>query len=302
MRIAVVGAGGIGAPFGVSLAKAGADVIFVARGAHLAAMRDNGLRVEGDRGETHLRPTQATDDPAEIGPVDIVLLCVKLWDVETAGAHIRPLVGPDTAVIPLQNGVDAHDRLIPILGHRGGDGRHRLCHRVDRRAGGGAPDRYLSDDDLRRTRRPAQRARSGACRNCARRPGSKACSARTSWCRFGENSWCWSRSPTSTRLTRVPLGKYRDDPDLWELVEASLRETEAVGRAEGVDLPADAFDKSLAMFRSMPPHHMTSMGNDLLRGNRLELLWFAGKVVELGRKHGIPTPVNSLRLRGTETV
>ena len=93
-----------------------ADVIFVARGAHLAAICENGLRIEGDRGETHIRPAQATDDIASIGIVDYVLLCVKLWDIESAGAQLRPIVGPQTAVIPLQNGVDAADRLIPILG------------------------------------------------------------------------------------------------------------------------------------------------------------------------------------------
>ena len=93
-------------------------------------------------------------------------------------------------------------------------------------------------------------------------------------------------------LTRVPLGNYRADPDSWRLVEASLRETVAVGRAEGVALPSDAVERGLTTIRSMPDHHMTSMGNDLLRGNRLELPWFAGKVVELGRKHGIPTPVS----------
>src|SRR5215469_11883987 len=107
MRIAVIGSGGIGAPLGASLATAGEDVTFLARGAHLAAMRDNGLRIEGDRGETTVRPVQATDDPVTIGPVDLVLLCVKLWDLESAGEQIRPLVGSGTAVIPLQNGVDA---------------------------------------------------------------------------------------------------------------------------------------------------------------------------------------------------
>ena len=116
MRIAVIGTGGIGAPYGASLAKAGADVTFVARGAHLAAIRENGLRIEGDRGETHIWPAQATDDIASIGMVDYVLLCVKLWDIETAGEQIRPIVGPQTAVVPLQNGIDAADRLIPILG------------------------------------------------------------------------------------------------------------------------------------------------------------------------------------------
>src|SRR5205823_9411918 len=108
--------GGIGAPYGASLAKAGAEVSFVARGSHLAEMQANGLRVEGDRGETLVRPARATDDIASIGPVDYVLFCVKLWDVESAGEQLRPIVGPRTAVIPLQNGVDAAQRLIPILG------------------------------------------------------------------------------------------------------------------------------------------------------------------------------------------
>src|SRR6185437_10524580 len=116
MRIAVVGAGGVGGGFGAALAKAGADVTFIARGAHLAAMKGDGLKIESPRGDTHLAPTQATDDPKSVGKVDIVLFCVKLWDVESAGAHIKPLVGPDTAVVPLQNGIDAPERLIPILG------------------------------------------------------------------------------------------------------------------------------------------------------------------------------------------
>src|ERR1700744_4017037 len=116
MRIAVVGAGGVGGGFGAALAKAGADVTFIARGAHLAAMKSAGLKIEGGRGETHLVPTQATDDPKTVGPVDYVLFCVKLWDVESAGEQIKPLVGPNTAVIPLQNGIDAPERLVPILG------------------------------------------------------------------------------------------------------------------------------------------------------------------------------------------
>src|SRR3978361_1663088 len=116
MRIAVVGTGGVGGGFGAALAKAGADVSFIARGAHLAAMKAHGLQVRSERGDVHLVPTHATDDPAEVGKVDVVLFCVKLWDVESAGQSIKPLIGSDTAVIPLQNGVDAAERLIPILG------------------------------------------------------------------------------------------------------------------------------------------------------------------------------------------
>src|SRR5690242_14865602 len=116
MRIAVIGTGGIGGPYGASLAKAGADVTFVARGAHLGAMRENGLRIEGDRGETHIRPVQATDDVTGIGTVDVVLCCVKLWDLESVAEQIRAIVGSQTAVIPLQNGIDAAMRIIDILG------------------------------------------------------------------------------------------------------------------------------------------------------------------------------------------
>src|SRR3981189_99539 len=120
MRIAVVGAGGVGGGFGAALAKAGADVTFIARGAHLAAMKSGGLKVQGGRGEAHLVPTGPPDCPAEIGKVDIVLFCVKLWDVESAGQHIKSLIGPDTAVIPLQNGIDAAERLAPVLGPKAG--------------------------------------------------------------------------------------------------------------------------------------------------------------------------------------
>ncbi len=117
MRIAVIGTGGIGGPYGASLAKSGADVTFVARGAHLAAIRANGLLIEGDRGETHIRPAQATDNMAEIGTVDLVLCCVKLWDLEVVAEQIRAIIGPQTAVIPLQNGIDAAERLTLILGN-----------------------------------------------------------------------------------------------------------------------------------------------------------------------------------------
>ena len=136
MRIAVVGAGGVGGGFGAALAKAGADVTFIARGAHLAAMKSRGLKVQGGRGaRPDLVPTLATDDPAGVGKVDIVLFCVKLWDVESAGEHIKPLVGAGTAVIPLQNGIDAADRLIPILGQQCRDGRRGADQRLDRAPG-----------------------------------------------------------------------------------------------------------------------------------------------------------------------
>ena len=161
MRIAVVGAGGVGGGFGAALAKAGADVTFLARGAHLAAMKSTGLKVGGGRGDTHLVPTQATDDPAEIGKVDIVLFCVKLWDVESAGAHIKPLIGANTAVIPLQNGIDAPERLVADPWARRRDGRRGADLGLDRVARRDPSGRHLHAHDLRRARRQAQPARRG---------------------------------------------------------------------------------------------------------------------------------------------
>src|SRR5271170_1599193 len=291
MRIAVIGAGGIGAIYGASLAKAGADVVFVARGAHLAAMRDNGLRIEGDRGEMHIRPAPATDDIAGVGIVDYVLFCVKLWDVESAGEQIRPIVGRNTAVIPLQNGVDAAERLSAVLGPEPVMGGTALvtgsivAPGVVRQTGTyqrimfGELDGRTSDRGERLRNLCAEAGFDGVMSPDVRVP---------IWEKFillvplsGLNA-----------LTRLPLGKWRADPDLLALYEAALRETVCVGLAGGVRLPSDIVDKTLAQMRSMPPHHTTSMGNDLIRGSRLELPWFAGKVVELGCRHGIKTPVN----------
>ena len=295
MRIALVGAGGIGAIYGAALAKAGADVTFVARGAHLAAMQQNGLRIEGDRGETLICPAQATDDPATIaatgGVVDCVLLCVKLWDVESAGAQLRPIVGPETAVVPVQNGIDAHERLIPILGEgpvMGGTAfvtGSIVSPGVVRQTGTyfqmtfGELDGHISRRGERLRELCAAAGIDGMLSPDIRVP---------LWQKF----LLLVPLANLNALTRVPLGIWRGDAELLRLFEDSLRETIAVGQTEGVALPADSFDKVMATMWSMPDYHMTSMGNDLLRGNRLELPWFAGKVAELGRRHAIPTPAN----------
>ena len=291
MRIAVVGTGGIGGPYGASLAKAGADVTFVARGAHLAAIRENGLRVEGDRGETHIRPAQATDDIAGIGTVDFVLFCVKLWDVEIAGEQLRAILGPKTAVVPLQNGVDAAERLIPILGHEAVMGGTAFVTGTIVEPGvirqTGTYQRMTFGELDGRTSERGQRLR-----DLCETAGFEGVLSPDIRVPIWEKFLLLVPAAGLNALTRVPLGRWRDDPDLVALYEAALRETVEVGLAEGVRLPPDSIDKVMALMRSMPPHHMTSTGNDLLRGNRLELPWFAGKVVELGRHHGIPTPVN----------
>jgi 2-dehydropantoate 2-reductase len=296
MRIAIVGAGGIGAIYGAALAKAGQDVTFVARGAHLAAMQREGLRIEGDRGETIVRPAQATDDPTTIaaagGVVDYALLCVKLWDVESVGRQIHPIVGRDTTVIALQNGVDAHERLMPILGEGAVMGGTAwvtgsiVSPGVVRQTGTyfqmtfGEPAGGISRRGERLRDICAAAGIEGILSPDIRVP---------LWQKF----LLLVPLANLNALTRVALGTWRRDKELLGLFEASLRETIAVGHAEGAALPADSFDKIIATMWSMPDYHMTSMGNDLLRGNRLELPWFAGKVAELGRRHAIPTPANA---------
>jgi 2-dehydropantoate 2-reductase len=204
---------------------------------------------------------------------------------------IRPIVGPQTAVVPLQNGIDAADRLIPILGPEpvmGGSAFVTgtiVAPGVIRQTGTyqqmtfGELDGHASPRGARLRDLCAAAGFEGILSPDIRVP---------LWEKF------IGLVPLSglNALTRLPLGKWREDPDLFALANASLRETIAVGLAEGVRLPPDCADRTLAGIRSMPAYHMTSMGNDLLRGNRLELPWFAGKVVELGRPHGIPTPVN----------
>ena len=293
MRIAVVGAGGVGGGFGAALAKAGADVTFIARGAHLAAMKKDGLKVQGGRGETHLVPTKATDNPNEIGPVDMVLFCVKLWDVESAGERIKPLIGKGTAVIPLQNGIDAHERLLPIVGREA-----VMCGVAQISASITAPGvitqvgtfmrMVFGELDGRRSKRAE-----GLLALCQKADFDVTLSEAILtelWMKF----ILLATNASITAATRQPIGKVRDDPDIRPIMVALFRETFEVGRAKGIALPADAVDRILEFVDHAPPAMKTSMALDLDRGNRLELPWLGGKVVALGRELKVPTPTHNV--------
>jgi 2-dehydropantoate 2-reductase len=293
MRIAVVGTGGVGGGFGAALAKAGADVSFIARGAHLAAMKNQGLKVQSPRGDTHLVPTQATDDPASIGRVDIVLFCVKLWDVESAGAQIRPLIGPDTAVIPLQNGVDAAERLIPILGSGAVMGGVAQISASITASGviqqvGTFMRMIFGEFDGARSQRAADFLE--LCLKAGFEATLSEQILTDLWMKF----ILLASNASMMAATRQPIGKLRDDPDLRPIFVAAYKEVIDVGRARGVALPADAVERILDLTHHMPPAMKASMALDLDRGNRLELPWLGGKVVELGRALGVPTPTHSM--------
>jgi 2-dehydropantoate 2-reductase len=289
MKIAVMAAGAVGGYFGARLAAAGHDVTFIARGAHLDAIKRDGLKVTSTLGDLHLKDAKVTDDPKSVGPVDLVLFAVKLWDTETAGQAMRPLVGPDTRVITLQNGVDSVERLAPIIGDAAAIGgatyvvsnipapgviRHTgaiariLCGRLDRR-----PDPVLAkyvyeimaakiditlSDDM--------------------------------WLDLWKKFALLSGTSGATASTRQTLGVIRDDPDMHALLQRLMQETVTVGRAAGVPFADDftaELDRAIASF---PPAMRASMANDLEAGNRLELDWLAGKVVALGRKYSVAAP------------
>ncbi len=293
MRIAVVGTGGVGGGFGAALARAGADVGFIARGTHLAAMKSKGLQVRSDRGDIHLVPTRATDDPAELGKVDIVLFCVKLWDVESAGQHIKPLIGADTAVIPLQNGVDAAERLIPILGSNAVMGGVAQISASIVAPGviqqvGTFMRMIFGELDGRRSKRGEDFL--ALCLSAGFDATLSEQILTDLWMKF----ILLASNASMMAATRQPIGKLRDDPDLRPIFVSAYREVVDVGRARGVTLPDDAVDQIVGLTSHMPPAMKASMALDLDRGNRLELPWLGGKVVELGRQLGVPTPTHGM--------
>jgi len=293
MKIAIVGTGGVGGGFGAALAKAGADVTFIARGAHLAAMKSQGLKLLSPRGDIHLVPTQATDNPAEVGKVDFVLFCVKQWDVESAGERIKPMIGPETAVIPLQNGVDAADRLLPILG--AGAVMGGVAQISASIAGPGVIQQVgtfmrmiFGELDGRKSARGER-----LLAQCEKAGFDATLSDQIQtdlWMKF----ILLATNASMVALARQPIGGLRDDPDIRPLFIAAANEVMAVGRARGVKIPDNAIETVMSLTDHLPPPQRPSMALDLERGNRLELPWLSGKVVEFGRQLGVPTPTHNL--------
>ncbi len=292
MRVAAMAAGAVGAYFGARMANAGHDVFFIARGAHRDAMRKNGLRLDSVNGNLHLPKVNVTDDPASVGPVDAVLFAVKLWDTEKGAEAARPLIGPNTRVITLQNGVDSYERVAPILGKahtvpgvtyvvtvieepgvikQTSSFQQIICGTID-----GKPDASLS-----------------AFVDAAKASGIPVTLSdniqRDRWHKF----ILLTGTSGATAATRTTMGPILADPDMRALFRNIMGETLAVGRARGVALdPGYVEDRMAFADKTVPPSMKASMANDLDRGNRLELDWLAGAVSRFGREVGIPTPVN----------
>jgi len=290
-RVAVLGAGGVGGFFGGRLARHGADVTFIARGAHLAALRATGLRVSSHYGDFVVDRVQATNDPAEVGRVDYVLVCVKSWDTPAAAQLARPMVGPETAVISLQNGVENEDQLAAVLGAEHVMGG--LAYIIARIASPGSIEQIG----------PTAKAIVGE-RDGRRTPRGEAFAAEAQAAGIdldlstGIESEIWRKflyicafSGTCT-VTRSSLGPVLEDPDTRALFVACMDEVKALADAKGIQLESDVVQTQLSRADGFSPSVTPSMLADLERGNRLELDWLNGTVARLGKELGVPTPAN----------
>lgn len=292
MRIAIVGVGGVGGYFGGRLVQAGADVVFIARGDNLAALRERGLRIESIAGNAHIATVQASDDPASVGAVDMVLVSTKSWHLDAAIEEMRPLIGPATGVVPLLNGVEASDRLAQTLGASHAlDG---MCYIFAYRAAPGvithmgiAPSITFGERDNQRT------PRLDALRTWLERAGVRVTIptdiATAVWSKFVFGA----TTSGIGAVTRAPMGLLRDLPETRPLFAQGMRETVAVARARGIDLDDRAVDAALAQLAGLPYQTTSSMQRDIMAGKPSELEAQNGALVRLGAQAGVPTPLHA---------
>jgi 2-dehydropantoate 2-reductase len=291
MKIAVMAAGGVGGYFGARLAAAGHDVTFIARGRHLDAIRTQGLRVESPLGSIHLPPGLATSDAASVGSVDAVIFAVKLGDMKKAAEACRPLVGPETAVVPFLNGVDAPGMLTETLGayHACGGVAYISAH-IDQsgviRHIGNFARLIFGEMDGRLSSRLEK------LKNALSESGVEATVSDRIEVVLWEKFTVLVALSGTTGAARSPIGPLRTTEIGRDVFIAAMREVIAVGRARGIALGDDLIEKQLKFFNDMPETMKASMLVDLEAGKPLEAPWLSGAVARLGREAGVPTPVN----------
>ena len=292
MRIAVMAAGAVGGYFGARMAAAGHDVFFIARGANLAALKSKGLTLDSVHGDLHLPKVNATDKPADVGPVDIVLFAVKLWDTEAAAAQARPLVGERTRLITLQNGIDSVERVAPIVGSNPTVGGVAYIASVIASPGVIKHTSQFAKIRFGRADKKADAALQAfvdAGKAAKIDIGLSADIERERWEKFV----FLTAISGATAALRSPIGPIAADPELRGFFRQLMEEAVAVATAQGVTLEPAYIEQRLASLTGqIEPGMKASMAHDLDRGNRLELDWLSGKVRELGRTLGVPTPAS----------
>jgi 2-dehydropantoate 2-reductase len=292
MHIVVFGAGGIGGYFGGRLAEAGERVTFIDRGDHLQAMLTSGLIVESTKGDFTIKPVTATDDPTQVNDVDVILLCVKAWQIRAAAQDLLPMVGPNTFIIPLGNGINIPTQLAEIIGadHVLGGLSSIFSHIASPghiQHTGAEP--FIGFGELDNC--PSQR-----CENLLE---------------VLENSGIESDIPSDINLamwekfifitaldgigalTRVPVGLYRKKKEIMQMFQGALQESCGVAIAQGINLSSDIVERIIISLDPIPPDTIPVMQRDLMSGQPSELEQLNGAVVRMGQTLNIPTPVNS---------
>jgi 2-dehydropantoate 2-reductase len=290
MRIAVMGSGGVGGYFGGLLAQAGEEVTFIARGVHLEALRTHGLTVESRITGDFTCAISATDDPGTVGKVDLVLFCVKTYDLDTAAAQISPLIGPHTMVLPLQNGIDSAERLARIIGPEGVLGG--VAYVISTRVAPGVIvhhglNKIIFGELDGRTSQRAEQLRDMFCRTAI--TGELHPDIRVP---LWEKFILLAATGGVMAMTRLSIGQIRVCPETSALFRGVIEEAAAVGQALGIPLPEDCVDQQWALVSDVDPSARGSMSHDVMAGHRLELEALNGTVVRLGRQVGISTPLN----------
>lgn len=296
-RIAVVGAGGVGGYYGARLAAAGHEVLFVVRGRTLEALQRDGLQVESTRGDVTVHPVTATDNPAgetaRFGRVDVVLLSVKTWQVGEAARSILPLVGPETLVVPLQNGVDAAACAAAVVGQEHVlPGSTKVFSEAAalghiRHTGGPAS---ITFGEWEGGLSPRAR-RLGAVLDV---PGITVDLVSDIWAALWAKFLFVVPLGSVGAVTRMPVGVFRTQPETREMLQQAMREIETLAEARGVALPRDVIERTMAFVDAQPPAGTTSMQRDIAAGRPSELEAWTGAVVRLGLEAGIATPLHTV--------
>ncbi len=291
MRIAVFGAGGVGGYFGGRLALADNEVVFIARGAHLQAMREHGLRVKSIQSDFTVSPVEATDDPAQIGQVDLIVVAVKAWQIADIAPAMRQLMGPETAVVPLQNGLEAAGQLAAVLGDAAVlGGTCAIYSYLD--APGCIEHIGIEPTITIGERGGAAQARTEAIRQCLDNAGIVAHVAPDIglplWEKFLVLRW-----GIIGAVTRAPAGVLRQLPQMREMIDQAGREVLNVAHAHGVPLSESMLERNMALLDQLPPQATTSLQRDVMAGRPSEIDAQAGALVRLGEQGAVPTPLHT---------
>ncbi len=302
MRIAIYGSGGVGAYFGGRLAQIGKGVTFIARNENLKALRTHGLKVGSIAGDFSIDKVNVTNNPAEVGIVDYVLCCVKAWQVPAAARAMQPMVGPDTLVVPLQNGVEAPAQLASILAEENILGG--LCAIVAFQASPGhikhsGANPLIRFGHLDNRPDPRVHALSEVFNHCSGVKSSIPDDIQVAmWQKFMLIT-PWSGLGA---VSRAPSGDLLEQPETRELLTQAIEEIYQLGRAREIDLPADSVAKTMATLEGIPPNSTTSMQRDLVRGRPSELDAQNGAVIRLAHDLELDTPVNRFFLFGLRSL